>query len=131
MVILKIVLSNKSLLEDLGVYQLFDKCQRDSNKNGTRCKTWRRAITRSKVNPQIAKCRNSTLCWLISPPHHDIYSIEDLSQLIFDLKNANREARVNVKLVAEVSWNHCCRCCQSKADVILISGLTEEQVLHH
>ena len=57
-----------------------------------------------KVNPLIAKVRNSTpYVGLISPPpHHDIYSIEDLAQLIFDLKNANRDARVNVKLVSEV-----------------------------
>ena len=57
-----------------------------------------------KVLPWIADARNSTpFVGLISPPpHHDIYSIEDLAQLIFDLKNANREARVNVKLVSEV-----------------------------
>ena len=57
-----------------------------------------------KVNPMIAEVRNSTpYVGLISPPpHHDIYSIEDLSQLIYDLKNANREARINVKLVSEV-----------------------------
>uniref|UniRef100_UPI00286AD96D glutamate synthase large subunit n=1 Tax=Flavobacterium sp. TaxID=239 RepID=UPI00286AD96D len=56
-----------------------------------------------KVVPWIAETRNSTpYVGLISPPpHHDIYSIEDLSQLIFDLKNANREARINVKLVSE------------------------------
>jgi glutamate synthase (ferredoxin) len=52
--------------------------------------------------------------------HHDIYSIEDLSQLIFDLKMPNREARINVKLVSEVGVG-CSRCCK-KADVILISG---------
>ena len=57
-----------------------------------------------KVFPWIAECRNSTpYVGLISPPpHHDIYSIEDLAQLIYDLKNANRSARVNVKLVSEV-----------------------------
>ncbi len=57
-----------------------------------------------KVNPDIAKTRNSTpYVGLISPPpHHDIYSIEDLSQLIYDLKSANREARINVKLVSEI-----------------------------
>ena len=57
-----------------------------------------------KVNPSIAKTRNSTpYVGLISPPpHHDIYSIEDLSQLIYDLKSANRKARINVKLVSEV-----------------------------
>ena len=57
-----------------------------------------------KVYPWIAKVRHSTPgVGLISPPpHHDIYSIEDLAQLIFDLKNANPVARVHVKLVAEV-----------------------------
>ena len=56
-----------------------------------------------KVNDWIARVRNSTPgVGLISPPpHHDIYSIEDLAQLIYDLKNANREARVNVKLVSK------------------------------
>ncbi|MDA3854325.1 MAG: glutamate synthase large subunit [Bacteroidales bacterium] len=59
----------------------------------------------SKVNGWIGKTRNSTPgVGLISPPpHHDIYSIEDLAQLIFDLKNINREARINVKLVSETS----------------------------
>ena len=57
-----------------------------------------------KVYPWIARTRHSTPgVGLISPPpHHDIYSIEDLAQLIHDLKNANRDARVHVKLVAEV-----------------------------
>jgi glutamate synthase (ferredoxin) len=61
---------------------------------------------------------------LISPPpHHDIYSIEDLSQLIFDLKNANREARINVKLVSEVGVGTIAAgVAKAKADVILISG---------
>ena len=56
-----------------------------------------------KVYPWIAKARHSTPgVGLISPPpHHDIYSIEDLAQLIHDLKNANRDARVTVKLVSE------------------------------
>src|SRR5213079_1359942 len=56
-----------------------------------------------KVYPWIAKTRHSTPgVGLISPPpHHDIYSIEDLKQLIFDLKNANEHARISVKLVAE------------------------------
>jgi glutamate synthase (NADPH/NADH) large chain len=79
----------------------------------------------AKVDPQIAKVRNSTpYVGLISPPpHHDIYSIEDLSQLIFDLKNANREARVNVKLVAEVGVGTIAAgVAKAKADVILISG---------
>ncbi|MBU2997186.1 glutamate synthase large subunit [Cellulophaga baltica] len=78
-----------------------------------------------KVNPYIAKTRNSTpYVGLISPPpHHDIYSIEDLSQLIFDLKSANREARVNVKLVSEVGVGTVAAgVAKAKADVILISG---------
>ena len=60
-----------------------------------------------KVNPLIAKVRNSTpYVGLISPPpHHDIYSIEDLAQLIFDLKNANRDARVNVKAQSRPRWS--------------------------
>lgn len=79
----------------------------------------------AKVNPEIAKTRNSTpYVGLISPPpHHDIYSIEDLSQLIYDLKSANREARINVKLVSEVGVGTVAAgVAKAKADVILISG---------
>ena len=78
-----------------------------------------------KVNPAIAKTRNSTpYVGLISPPpHHDIYSIEDLSQLIYDLKSANRKARINVKLVSEVGVGTVAAgVSKAKADVILISG---------
>ena len=78
-----------------------------------------------KVNPMIAKVRNSTpYVGLISPPpHHDIYSIEDLAQLIYDLKNANRKARINVKLVSEVGVGTIAAgVAKAKADVILISG---------
>ncbi len=78
-----------------------------------------------KVNPDIAKTRNSTpYVGLISPPpHHDIYSIEDLSQLIYDLKSANRDARINVKLVSEVGVGTIAAgVAKAKADVILISG---------
>jgi glutamate synthase (ferredoxin) len=78
-----------------------------------------------KVNPYIASVRNSTpYVGLISPPpHHDIYSIEDLAQLIYDLKNANRDARVNVKLVSEVGVGTIAAgVAKAKADVILISG---------
>ncbi|MDB2622106.1 glutamate synthase large subunit [Flavobacteriales bacterium] len=78
-----------------------------------------------KVFPWIAEVRNSTpYVGLISPPpHHDIYSIEDLAQLIFDLKNANREARVNVKLVSKVGVGTIAAgVTKAKADVILISG---------
>ena len=58
----------------------------------------------NKVDKAIAKVRHSTpgVMLISPPPHHDIYSIEDLAQLIFDLKNANRDARISVKLVAEV-----------------------------
>lgn len=78
-----------------------------------------------KVNREIAKTRNSTpYVGLISPPpHHDIYSIEDLSQLIYDVKSANREARINVKLVSEVGVGTVAAgVAKAKADVVLISG---------
>ncbi|CAL2088529.1 glutamate synthase subunit GltB [Tenacibaculum sp. 190524A02b] len=78
-----------------------------------------------KVFPWIAKVRNSTpFVGLISPPpHHDIYSIEDLAQLIYDLKNANRQARVNVKLVSKVGVGTIAAgVAKAKADVILVSG---------
>jgi glutamate synthase (NADPH/NADH) large chain len=79
----------------------------------------------NKVYPWIAKTRYSTPgVGLISPPpHHDIYSIEDLKQLIFDLKNANDRARVHVKLVAEVGVGTVAAgVTKAKADVVLISG---------
>jgi glutamate synthase (NADPH/NADH) large chain len=78
-----------------------------------------------KVYPWIAQVRHSTPgVGLISPPpHHDIYSIEDLSQLIFDLKNANPEARVHVKLVAESGVGTVAAgVSKAHADVVLISG---------
>ncbi|HUW77777.1 MAG TPA: glutamate synthase large subunit [Candidatus Nanopelagicaceae bacterium] len=78
-----------------------------------------------KVYPWIAKTRHSTPgVGLISPPpHHDIYSIEDLAQLIHDLKNANRNARVHVKLVAEVGVGTVAAgVSKAHADVVLISG---------
>ncbi|WP_430467181.1 glutamate synthase large subunit [Winogradskyella ouciana] len=78
-----------------------------------------------KVNPEIAKTRNSTpYVGLISPPpHHDIYSIEDLSQLIYDVKCANGDARINVKLVSEVGVGTVAAgVSKAKADVVLISG---------
>ena len=78
-----------------------------------------------KVYPWIAKTRHSTPgVGLISPPpHHDIYSIEDLAQLIYDLKNANPRARVNVKLVAESGVGTVAAgVAKAHADVILISG---------
>ena len=78
-----------------------------------------------KVDGWIGKTRGSTPgVGLISPPpHHDIYSIEDLAQLIFDLKNANRAARVNVKLVSEAGVGTiACGVCKAYADVVLIAG---------
>ena len=78
-----------------------------------------------KVYPWVAKTRHSTPgVGLISPPpHHDIYSIEDLKQLIHDLKNANPLARVHVKLVAEVGIGTVAAgVSKAKADVVLISG---------
>ncbi len=78
-----------------------------------------------KVYPWIAKTRHSTPgVGLISPPpHHDIYSIEDLKQLIHDLKNANNRARVHVKLVAEVGVGTVAAgVSKAHADVVLISG---------
>ena len=78
-----------------------------------------------KVYPWIAKTRHSTPgVGLISPPpHHDIYSIEDLKQLIHDLKNSNPAARVHVKLVSEVGIGTVAAgVSKAKADVVLISG---------
>ncbi len=78
-----------------------------------------------KVNDWIARVRNSTPgVGLISPPpHHDIYSIEDLAQLIFDLKNANQEARISVKLVSKAGVGIIASgVAKGHADHILISG---------
>lgn len=78
-----------------------------------------------KVDEWIARVRHSTPgVGLISPPpHHDIYSIEDLKQLIYDLKNANRKARINVKLVSEAGVGTIASgVAKAKADVILIAG---------
>ncbi len=79
----------------------------------------------SKVYPWIAKVRLSTPgVGLISPPpHHDIYSIEDLAELIHDLKNSNRDARISVKLVAEVGVGTIAAgVSKAHADVVLIAG---------
>ncbi len=79
----------------------------------------------TKVYPWIAKTRHTTAgVGLISPPpHHDIYSIEDLAELIHDLKNANRDARISVKLVAEVGVGTIAAgVAKAHADVVLISG---------
>jgi glutamate synthase (NADPH/NADH) large chain len=78
-----------------------------------------------KVDDWIAKTRHATPgVGLISPPpHHDIYSIEDLAQLIFDLKNANRAARINVKLVSKAGVGTIAAgVAKAHADVILIAG---------
>lgn len=78
-----------------------------------------------KVDEWIGKVRHSTPgVGLISPPpHHDIYSIEDLAQLIFDLKNANRRARISVKLVSKAGVGTIAAgVTKAKADVVLISG---------
>jgi len=78
-----------------------------------------------KVNEEIARVRHSTPgVTLISPsPHHDIYSIEDLSQLIFDLKNANADARISVKLVSENGVGTIAAgVSKARADMVLISG---------
>lgn len=78
-----------------------------------------------KVDEWIAKVRHATPgVGLISPPpHHDIYSIEDLAQLIFDLKNANRAARINVKLVSKAGVGTIAAgVAKAHADVILVSG---------
>jgi glutamate synthase (ferredoxin) len=78
-----------------------------------------------KVYPWIAKVRHSTpgVTLISPPPHHDIYSIEDLAQLIYDLKNSNPRARVHVKLVAEVGVGTVAAgVAKAHADVVLISG---------
>ncbi len=78
-----------------------------------------------KVYPWIAKVRHSTpgVTLISPPPHHDIYSIEDLAQLIYDLKNANPAARIHVKLVSEVGVGTIAAgVAKAHADVVLISG---------
>jgi glutamate synthase domain-containing protein 3 len=78
-----------------------------------------------KVDEIIAKTRHSTpgVTLISPPPHHDIYSIEDLAQLIFDLKNANPRARISVKLVAEIGVGTVAAgVAKGHADMILISG---------
>jgi glutamate synthase domain-containing protein 2/glutamate synthase domain-containing protein 1/glutamate synthase domain-containing protein 3 len=78
-----------------------------------------------KVDKMIARVRYSTpgVDLISPPPHHDIYSIEDLAQLIHDLKNANRRARISVKLVSEVGVGTIAAgVAKAKADIVLISG---------
>ena len=79
----------------------------------------------SKVYPWVAKTRCSTpgVSLISPPPHHDIYSIEDLAQLIYDLKNANRDARISVKLVSEAGVGTIAAgVAKAGAQVVLISG---------
>ena len=79
----------------------------------------------SKVYPWIARTRHSTpgVTLVSPPPHHDIYSIEDLAQLIYDLKNANRNARISVKLVSEAGVGTIAAgVAKAGAQVVLISG---------
>ncbi|WP_168581604.1 glutamate synthase large subunit [Gephyromycinifex aptenodytis] len=79
----------------------------------------------AKVYPWVAKTRHSTpgIGLISPPPHHDIYSIEDLAQLIHDLKNANSHARVHVKLVSEVGIGTVAAgVSKARADVVLVSG---------
>ena len=78
-----------------------------------------------KVYPWVAKTRYSTpgVSLISPPPHHDIYSIEDLAQLIYDLKNANRDANISVKLVSEAGVGTIAAgVAKAGAQVILISG---------
>ncbi len=78
-----------------------------------------------KVNDEIARVRHSTpgVTLISPPPHHDIYSIEDIAQLIYDLKNANPDARVSVKLVSEVGVGTVAAgVAKGHADMILIAG---------
>ena len=78
-----------------------------------------------KVNVEIARVRHSTpgVSLISPPPHHDIYSIEDLKQLIYDLKNINPDARINVKLVSEVGVGTIAAgVSKGHADAVLISG---------
>ncbi len=78
-----------------------------------------------KVNEEIARVRHSTpgVTLISPPPHHDIYSIEDIAQLMYDLKNANREARVSVKLVSEAGVGTVAAgVAKGHAEMILVSG---------
>ena len=79
----------------------------------------------TKVYPWVAKTRHSTpgVSLISPPPHHDIYSIEDLAQLIYDLKNSNKEARISVKLVSEAGVGTVAAgVAKAGAEVVLISG---------
>ena len=83
------------------------------------------SCTARKITDEIASVRNSIpgVTLISPPPHHDIYSIEDLAQLIFDLKNSNPSANVSVKLVSEVGVGTIAAgVAKGKADLVLISG---------
>ena len=85
-----------------------------------------------KVYPWIARCRHATpgVTLISPPPHHDIYSIEDLSQLIYDLKCANRQARISVKLVSEAGVGTIAAgVAKAGAQVVLISAMTAAPAL--
>ena len=85
-----------------------------------------------KVTKEIARLRHSTpgVTLISPPPHHDIYSIEDLAQLIYDLKQVNPKARVGVKISC-FNWygNYCSWCCKSQGGYNFNSGHLAEQVL--
>ena len=102
------------------------QCKRDPDQDGPGCKTGRgRPLTGRKGLPVDCKTRHSTpgVSLISPPPHHDIYSIEDLAELIFDLKNANPGARVSVKLVSEAGVGTIATgVAKGAADKILISG---------
>ena len=103
-----------------------DECHRASDQDGPGPKPGEGGqLPGHKVWPWIAKVRYSTPgVGLISPPpHHDIYSIEDLAQLIYDLKNSNPQAHISVKLVAEMGVGTVAAgVAKAHADVVLISG---------
>ena len=102
------------------------QCKRDPDQDGPGCKTGRgRPLTGRKGLP--VDCKNTSLHTGVSlispPPHHDIYSIEDLAQLIYDLKNSNVNARISVKLVSEAGVGTVAAgVAKAGAQVILISG---------
>ena len=104
---------------------VFSQCTGDPDQDGTGAKPGEGGHLPAKVYPWIAKTRLSTpgVALISPPPHHDIYSIEDLEQLIFDLKNSNRDARITVKLVSEAGVGTVAAgVAKAGAQVVLISG---------
>ena len=106
---------------------VLSQCGRDPDQDGTGSKNRAKGghLPGKKVYPWIAKTRLSTpgVSLISPPPHHDIYSIEDLEQLIFDLKNSNRAARISVKLVSEAGVGTVAAgVAKAGAQVVLISG---------